>query len=196
MRLARVNDLADCGVAAHGSDCEWFDLPLAPVDWLAGLATDRDELIRYALALRPSYDRLGRIIGQLAGLFILARLSGRFEADWAAVARVVEQVAQVEPELHDVRVPRVARAHHAYLVQAFVKVADVTRSFDASANRAAHQGAAQSAQLSERLDTWTRELKRAGSMLSAAAVEALGLMPLDFSQACCNCAATLAPANA
>lgn len=189
MRLARVNDLADCGVAAHGTECEWFDLPLAPVDWLGGLATDRDELIRYALALRPSYDRLGRIIGQLAGLFILARLSGRFEADWAAVARVVEQVAQVEPELHDVRVPRVARAHHAYLVQACVKVAAVTRGFDASALQAAHQAR----RLSDRLDTWTRELKRAGAMLSGAAVESLGLMPLDFSQACCNCAGTLPP---
>ena len=187
MRLARINDVADLRVSTHGVDCELFDLPCAPVDWMAGIQTDRDELIRYAQALRPSYDRLGRIIGQLAGLFILARLSGRFEADWAAVARVVDQAGRTESELHAVRVPSVAARHHAYLVQAFDKVASVTCGFD----QAQHEPE----RLHERLDAWTRELKLAGAMLSGAAVERLGLMPVDFSQACCNCAASSPPSS-
>ena len=70
----------------HQLDCELFELPTAPVDWMADISTHSDELIRYAQELRPCYDRLGRIIGQLAGLFILARLGGRFETDswWCA----------------------------------------------------------------------------------------------------------------
>lgn len=187
MKLARINDVADLGVRMHGVDCDLFDLPCAPGDWMAGIQTDRDELIRYAQALRPSYDRLGRIIGQLAGLFILARLSGQFTADWAAVARVVEQVGHTEPELRAVRVPSVAARHHAYLVHAFDKVAGVTRAFD----RTLHEPG----RLHERLDAWTRELKLAGAMLSGAAVERLGLMPVDFSQACCSCAASPASSS-
>jgi hypothetical protein len=179
MRLARVNDLADVGFAVHGSACEFFDLPEVPADWLSGIGTERDDLIGYAQQLRPCYDRLGRIIGQLAGLLILARLGGRFETDWTAVKRVVDQTRHIEVELHAVRVPAVAARHHAFVARAFETVASVTRDFDAILHRPPR--------LQERLDDWTRELKRAGAMLSAAAVERLGLMPIDFSQACCSC---------
>ena len=65
--------------------------------------------------------------------------------------------------------------------------ASVTRGFDAVLHRPQR--------LQERLDDWTRELKFAAAMLSAAAAERLGLMPVDFSQACCNCGvnASIAP---
>jgi hypothetical protein len=43
--------------------------------------------------------------------------------------------------------------------------------------------------LHTRLDAWTRDLQAAGRTLSGCAIEGLGLMPLDFSQACCSCAA-------
>ena len=66
-----------------------------------------------------------------------------------------------------------------YLVQAFNKTAAVTCGFDA-ALRKPHS-------LHDRLDDWTRELKLAAAMLSGAAVERLGLMPVDFNQACCSC---------
>ena len=182
MRLARVNDLADGGFAVHGAACELFDLPEAPADWMAGIHTDRDDLIDYARQLRPCYDRVGRIIGQLAGLLILARLGGRFEADWTAVKRVVEQTRQTDAELRAVGVPAAAARHHAFVAQAFAAVAAVTFDFDAVLPRPQH--------LRERLDDWTRELKRSAAMLSAAAVERLGLMPVDFSQACCSCGST------
>ncbi len=185
MRLSRVHDFADHGVAMHQLDCELFELPTAPVDWMADISTHSDELIRYAQELRPCYDRLGRIIGQLAGLFILARLGGRFETDWSAVAKVVEQTRNTETELHAVHIPTVARRHHAYLVQAFERTAAVTQGFQASLR--------QPQRLHEQLDDWTRQLKLAAAMLSGAAVERLGLMPVDFSQACCSCASNMPP---
>lgn len=183
MRLARVDDFTERGLAMHKLDCELFELPTAPVDWMAGIGTDRDEMIRYAQELRPCYDRLGRIIGQLAGLFILARLSGRFETDWTAVAKVVDQTLHTETELHAIRIPSAARRHHAYLLQAFNKTAAVTSGFDAALRK--------TQSLHNRLDDWTRELKLAAAMLSGAAVERLGLMPVDFSQACCSCAGNM-----
>lgn len=179
MKLALANDFADKIPALHDLECELFDLPRAPSDWLADLGTDHDDLIRYAEKLRPCYDRLGRIIGQLAGLFILARFGGRFETDWTAVTRVLEQTRQTEADMHAVWVPKIAQQHYAYLLLAFNRTAAVTRGFDANLRR--------SSVLREQLDGWTRELKLAGAMLSRAAAEKLGLLPVDFSQACCNC---------
>ncbi|MFZ4478551.1 MAG: hypothetical protein ACOYNZ_01515 [Rhodoferax sp.] len=181
MKLAQVNELADRIPALHDLECELSELPCAPADWLADMDTDHDDLIRYAEKLRPCYDRLGRIIGQLAGLFILARFSGRFETDWTAVTRVMEQTRQTEADMHAVWVPKVARQHFAYLLLAFHKTAAVTCGFDANLRR--------SDLLREQLDGWTRELKVAGAMLSRAAAEKLGLLPVDFSQACCSCGA-------
>jgi hypothetical protein len=181
MRPSLLHGLADSAPLVHELECASFDVPPAPQDWLADIETDHDDLIRYAQQLRPCYDRIGRIVGQLAGLIILARLGARFETDWTAVARVVEQTAQNEDALHAVWVPVSARRHHAYLLQALQKTATVTRSFDAALR--------QPQRLRDQLDIWTRELKQVGVMLGRAAVERLGLLPVDFSQACCNCSA-------
>ena len=65
MKLAQVHDFADQAPALHELDCELFELPAAPTDWLADIETDHDDLIRYAQTVRPCYDRIGRIIGYL-----------------------------------------------------------------------------------------------------------------------------------
>ena len=182
MKLAQVDDFADSIPVLHEQACELFELPMAPTDWLADIGTDNDDLIRYVEKLRPCYDRLGRIIGQLAGLFVLARFGGRFETDWTAVTRVLEQTSQTEADMRAVWVPKIAQQHYAYLLLAFSKTAAVTRGFNADLRR--------SNVLNEQLDSWTRELKLAGAMLSRAAAEKLGLLPVDFSQACCNCVAS------
>lgn len=182
MRLGRISDFASSAPTLHGADCDLLDLPAAPVDWLADITTDRDCLIRYALGVRPSYERMGRIVGQLAGLMILARLGKRFESDWPMAASVVDQARQAEEELHSAWVPVVARHHHWYLLQALQRIHKVVCAFD--------QRMLAGDLLRAQLDGWTRELKLAGAMLSGAAVEGLGLMPLDFSQACCNCGTT------
>lgn len=183
MRLGRISDFASSAPELHGVDCDLLGLPTAPVDWLADITTDRDSLIRYALSVRPGYERMGRIVGQIAGLMILARLGKRFESDWPMAASVVEQARQAEEELHSAWVPAVARHHHGYLLQVLQRVQTVVCAFD--------QRMPAGDLLHAQLDGWTRELKLAGSMLSGAAVEGLGLMPLDFSQACCNCGTTL-----
>jgi len=183
MRLGRISDFASSAPTLHGAECDLLDLPVAPVGWLADITTDRDALIRYALGVRSGYERTGRIVGQLAGLLILARLGKRFESDWPMATSVVEQARQAEEEMHSAWVPAAARHHHCYLLQAIQRVQNVVCAFD----RRIPTGDLLCAQL----DGWTRELKLAGAMLSGAAVEGLGLMPLDFSQACCNCGTNL-----
>jgi hypothetical protein len=163
----------------HLHDCAVFDAPEPAPDPLADIQTDRDEMILYALQLRPCYSRIGRIIGQLAGLFILAQARGRFETDFQAVAIVVEQVEQTVDAIHAVKVPNQAERHHRHLVKALGLVRSVTDEFGSSMRTPEL--------VRERLDGWTQKLKQASAIVNGAAVERLGLMPVDFSHACCNC---------
>ena len=178
MRPARIRALAEQALVIHQPGCDAVDLP-APLTPGPGL--DRDDFIRYGLALRPGYDRLGRVLGQLAGLLILARLGSRFESDWPTVATVVEQALHAESELRGVAAPVGAHRHHACLLGALQATLAVVRAFSQTMPRG--EG------LHSRLDAWTRDLQAAGRTLSGCAIEGLGLMPLDFSQACCSCAA-------
>lgn len=163
----------------HLYECAMFDAPEPVSDPLMDIQTNRDEMILYALQLRPCYHRIGRIIGQLAGLFILAQASGRFEADFRAVVIVIEQVEQTVAAIHAIKIPKQTERHHERLVKALRLVASVTAEFSDSMRTPER--------VRERLGLWTRRLKRANAMVSGAAVERLGLMPVDFSHACCNC---------
>lgn len=185
MRPARIRALAEQAQLIHHPACEAADLP-APLTPGPGL--DRDDFIRYGLALRPGYDRLGRVLGQIAGLLILARLGSRFESDWPTVATVVEQARSAESELCGVTPPPAARQHHARLVGAMQATLSVVRAVGQTLPRG--EG------LHDRLDAWTRDLQAAGRTLSGCAIEGLGLMPLDFSQACCSCATASANSSA
>ena len=181
MRLTSLTDMADRSFAVHQLGCEQFGVPINLHDWLDDTAITHDEWLRYAQDVRSSYDRLGRIIGQLAGLIVLARLSGRWESDWPALITAVEQIMQTEASLRDLSVPIVARKHYAYLLAGLEKIMNVSRSFQ----RALSKPKA----IDQALDDWTRDLTVAGAILKGIAIERLGLMPVDFSQACCNCAA-------
>jgi hypothetical protein len=163
----------------HLVDCAVFDVPEPALDPLADIQTDRDEMILYALQLRPCYNRIGRIIGQLGGLFILAQMRGRFETDFQAVAIVIEQVGQTADAIHAVKIPAQAERHHRHLVKALGLVRSVTAEFG---------GSMRTPELvRQRLDDWTQKLKQASAMVNGAASERLGLLPVDFSHACCNC---------
>jgi hypothetical protein len=163
----------------HLHECAVFDSPEPALDPMIDIQTNRDEMILYALQLRPCYHRIGRIIGQLGGLFILAQASGRFEVDFGAVAVVVEQVEQTVAAIHAVKVPKQTERHHERLVKALGLVASVTAEFGDSMRTPER--------IRERLGLWTKRLKNANAMVSGAAVDRLGLMPVDFSHACCNC---------
>jgi hypothetical protein len=94
---------------------------------------------------------------------------------------MVEQALHAEAELRGVAPPAGAQRHHACLLGAVQATLSVVRAFGQTLPRG--EG------LPSRLDAWTRDLQAAGRTLSGCAIEGLGLMPLDFSQACCSCAA-------
>lgn len=163
----------------HLGDCAVFNEPVTQPNPMDGIETQRDELIAYALKLRPCYDRINRIIGQLAGLFILMLARERFIADYPAITLVQDQMAETIDAVHAIKPPIHAQRHYVSVVNAMELVNSVTAEFDASVRSPRH--------LQETVDSWTGRLKAAHAILVAAASQELGCMPVDFSQACCSC---------
>ena len=174
----------------HENGCVAFDVaPVAPAEAnpLADITTQRDELIRYALEVRPCYDRINRIVGQLAGLFILAQARGRFEADFESSTAALRQIEEVHDALSSIRPPAAAQRHHKQLCLALGEVSSVSAQFGRSlptpeATRAS-------------ISAWTLTLKQASARVRATSAVELGLMPVDMSQACCSCSASHAGAS-
>lgn len=164
----------------HEVDCmSWDTASSAEADPTGGITTDRDELMRYALSVRPCYDRLNRVIGQLAGLFILAHARGRVEPDFEPMAAVLAQLAEVREALHGVRAPVNAQRHLVRLRRVLHLIDEVAAQF--------HRGGWTRERTNEALGGWNNRLKTAHAHVRAASAAGLGMTPVDFGQACCSC---------
>lgn len=169
----------------HERGCAALEKPSAAAarpDALAAITTNRDELIRYALDVRPCYDRINRIIGQLAGLFILAQASCRFDADFESATAALRQIEEVRDTLSSIVPPATAKRHHRQLCLALGEIRSVSARFGRSLRTPEDTRAAISA--------WTVTLKQAAARVRASAAVQLGLMPVDLSHACCSCSAS------
>lgn len=165
----------------HLAGCDLLDMPPEEADPHADIATTRDDLIRYALAVRPHYDTVGRLIGQLAGLFILAQARGRFEPDFEAYSTPVEQARACADAVYSMTAPKLAWRQHWCINRAMALVGQVVDEFSHPL-----QGADE---VRDQVIAWNRQLKRANMLLRWAADRSLGLNPVDFKQACCCAAA-------
>ncbi|CAB3780197.1 hypothetical protein [Pararobbsia alpina] len=163
----------------HEYGCDALDMPPDDLDPLADISTTRDDLIAYAIQLRPHYERVNRVIAQLAGLFILAQARGRFEADHDAVVKCIEQATACVDAIAGIRPPPMAKRQYWCTSRAVALVNGVTAEFGASTR--------DPARVREYVARWTDQLRRANALIRWASERSLGLSPIDLSQACCNC---------
>lgn len=178
------------GPLVHEHGCATLEVipqSAAQPDAMADITTNWDELIRYALDVRHCYDRINRIVGQLAGLFILAQARGRFDADFESTTAALRQIEEVREALSGISAPAAAKRHHRQLCIALGEVRSVSEQFGRSLPTPEATGAA--------ISGWTATLKRAAARVRACAAVQLGLMPVDFSHACCSCSASHPGAN-
>lgn len=134
----------------------------------------------YAAACRPVYEDLRRIIGQLAGLLILARLTARPEVTGLAeMERCRARWSDAGHRLRALAAPAGLSRHKAQLESAHAFSGDVMRAF--SDLRPAADPTA-------RLDHMSLLIKRAYAHLDAASSQRARLQMVDFSHACCSCA--------
>jgi hypothetical protein len=163
----------------HLAGCDALDVPPEDTDPLSDISVTQDELIAYALAVRPLYDGLGRLIGQLAGLCLLAQIRGRFDPDFEAVTTPLERARECADMIRSINPPKSAVRRHWALCRAMSIVGDVTDQFSNPKSGPA--------QVRDQVSAWTDQLKRANALVRWAADASLGLNPVDFNQACCCC---------
>jgi hypothetical protein len=165
-------DMLDRAALVHRWDCpavvepELPELDVAEVDAAA------------AAALRRPYDALRRLIGQAAGLLVLAQASQRREiVDLPAVAIAREQWREVSATLADLKAPRGCERQVENLIRATRLVGACLDALEASVNQ-------QTVDVSLALD----RVAAAYRLVQLCSIDKLALTMVDFRQSCCNCA--------
>lgn len=170
--------------ATHRPDCALsFDGPVP------GAVPDPDEMARtlrsdavtrYAGACRPIYEDLRRVIGQISGLLILARLTSRtLMADLDETKQCRERWRSAADRLGALDAPPGLSAHRLQLISAHRFSGETLEEFDALRSGTDN---------TERLDRMGLRIKRAYAHLEAASSTKAGLQMVDFTHACCSCA--------
>jgi hypothetical protein len=135
-----------------------------------------------AAALRRPYDALRRLIGQAAGLLVLAQTSQRREIlDLPAVAVAREQWREVTAVLADLSAPRGCERQVENLTRAARLVGACLDALEASAKK-------------EKVDA-SLALERVAAayrLVQNSSSDKLGMTMVDFRQSCCNCAPLMA----
>ncbi len=170
---SRGRDVLDRMTRVHRWDCAAVasEPALPPAD-----VADVD--VAAATALRRPYDGLRRLIGQAAGLLLLAQASRRREiVDLPAVAVAREQWKDITAELAGIDAPRGCERHVEHLIQAARLIGACLDALEAAAAREVMD-------VSLALD----RVAAAYRLVQSCSIEKLGLTMVDFRQSCCNCA--------
>ena len=169
----------DCAAVAERGVAEGAELAVA----LAAPASP--EAAAYAAAIRPVYDALRRVIGQAAGLLILAAASERREvADLPEIGAVAERRREAVEALAAIRTPAGLDRHRGRIERA---AAEIETALAALRTLGSDREAATTAA--------TRGLKTAYALLQGAVDDRYGIAMVDFRQACCTCRPAAAAAE-
>ena len=146
-----------------------------------GIGLRTDEWVFYSAQIRPYYDQLNGIIGQLAGLMILGQARSCFEAYYSLAATPLDQIEDCRSALATVRPPAIAAQHFTHLSRAAHRVEDVARAL--------RRSVASPEQLRIELPRMVSELEGASTILRCAADPVVRLQTIDFGQGCACCSA-------
>jgi hypothetical protein len=137
-----------------------------------------DEVIAYAIQARTIYSDLRRLIGQTAGLLILAQASNKREAlDLAALPGALELWNEISERLGRLSAPRRVEAHLQNLQASFRLTGSCLSSLRV---RRSVEGRVD---LTEPLGNLSVAYKH----LQACSDDRFGMTMVDFRQSCCNC---------
>ncbi|MCF8483071.1 MAG: hypothetical protein K9H25_21820 [Rhodospirillum sp.] len=167
----------------HRAGCDAVKHPGALSEGLEGEAPDidalaketRDEIIAYGLAVRPAYDLLKRLLGQYAGLLVLAYGSRRRDYVDLVILKVAgDQLREAAETLGGLRPPRRVQIHHDALRSACQALAGIQ-----------HRLAAGEIKSDADKDRAHAILKTVQNALSQASDSRFAMTMVDFRQACC-----------
>jgi hypothetical protein len=171
--------LLDAVPMIHSADCQtWSESSNLLIQGAEINQELPDEVVAYALGARRVYSELRRLVGQIAGLLILAQASGRRDAfDLPTLAAANDLWRSAPEQLEKLRVPRGLDANLYHLRSAHKLLGGCLDALSAprlSDNR-------------PDLTAALADLAGAYSQLQSASEPRVGMTMVDFSHACCNC---------
>jgi hypothetical protein len=147
---------------------------------VAGETALNEVIAGYVVAIRPIYDGLRRLIGQVAGLLVLVHAGGRRDVlDLPEVSAARERWSDLEQRLGAIQSPQGLQSHFRRLEAAHATLGEVLHDLDFARLQPDWQ---------QHLDRAGERVKRAYAFLQAASEPRVGMTPVDFSHACCGCA--------
>lgn len=136
-----------------------------------------DGVAAYAAACHPIYEHLRRIIGQIAGLTILARLTARREInDLPELKQCETRWREAKDALGVLSAPNGVAPHKVQLESALVFCGRAMRAYSDIGGQTDMEAA---------LDQAGLQIKRAYAHLEAASSQRAGLHMVDFTHSCC-----------
>lgn len=169
---------------SFSQDClEGRRLPfISEAESMAGLRTVthvKDELNRYIALIERPYEKLNRVIAQMAGLLILGQANNGF-GTFAQLANTPEQnLIEILDLLGNFNVPVMAAAHFKHVSLTAGSLLAIARELQ----RNICGGAA----LRERTPALLEGLNKANALLRCTSSTQWGLMPVDLQNTCFCC---------
>lgn len=162
----------------HASDCvTWSTQGIDPA--LCLNAFNDEALAHYLSEVRPIYEQLKRVLGQISGLLILTQTTpARADRDQPMVTTAREQLTEARELWRTVYPPAAAKYHHA----AFGGIAERLSAVLAAVDGRRFDLVTPD---SHDLDTAMRHLFSAHGLLLAVSNDRAGMTPVNFSHACC-----------
>ncbi len=168
----------------HEVDCDVWDLPRTDTAEPLHPETGHDPATdRYLARIGPAYERLGRVMAQLSGIFLLALTrDGKgpgLHLDHALYSVARDQLAEAREIIAGAVAPGPAQRHRRGLMDLADRLEEAARGMDRMTTRSGDGDA-------DRRDVLKR-LAAAQRLLIACAEPDAGITPVDFDNACCNC---------
>lgn len=153
--------------------------PLAPLDAIIGINERTDEWVYYASRVRPHYQRMNSLVGQIAGLLILGQAKGCFDTYFEMSRTPKEQAQACIEELYALSAPVSAASHLTHLRNAAQQLYVVANDLNAAVRN--------TSELTLKLTQWLAQLKSITAMLHCAADPVVSMQPVAFEDACACC---------
>lgn len=172
--------LFDRLVTLHRPDCTAAAGPEEAGCALDAVSSLSSGLAEYTTHSRPIFEDLRRVVGQIAGLLILARLTKRSELlEIAEFEACRERCAQARDQLRSLDQTIAAQRNVAALKNCQALCDAILREFPSWKRGIDRDG---------EFDLMQERLEAAYRYLSASSSAGGGMMMVDFSHACCSCA--------
>lgn len=166
----------DCEMLQHCEPVEETKLP-GEAELFAALGCE--QTAGYAMACRGIYEDLRRVIGQLAGLLILARATRKIEfVELEQVENCMTRWKDAGARIGVLQAYGPVARHKHLIESAHNFCGRILRTFPVITSRS---------DLDKTFDEMGDHLKKAYACLSKASSHEAGLVMVDFSNACCGC---------